>query len=240
MMVEYIYEGQELHLFERAAKWKKYFGNKIQSFISGEVLEVGAGIGETTPYLQNKKIKRWLCLEPDQNLFALLQKKVANKKLPPYCDVKLGTLQTLSLDAKFDTIIYIDVLEHIENDKSEIEAASLLLKESGHLIILAPAHQRLYSEFDKAIGHQKRYSKGTLRAIADPCILKEEKVYFLESASIILLLINKLFLRKRYPSTRDIWIWQNIFIPVSKVADKILFYKVGKSIVCIWKKLGTN
>ena len=61
------------------------------------------------------------------------------------------------MNDKFNTIMYLNVLEHIEKDKDEIEIALHKLEKGGHLIILVPAHNKLYSNFDKAVGHFKRY-----------------------------------------------------------------------------------
>ena len=61
------------------------------------------------------------------------------------------------LNETFDTIFYISVLEHIENDKKEILNALEKLQNKGHLIICVPAHNYMYSNFDKEIGHFRRY-----------------------------------------------------------------------------------
>ena len=69
-----------------------------------------------------------------------------------------GTIKTV-LDKRFDTIIYIDVLEHIKESQKEIALAKQCLKPNGHLIILVPAYNFLFNTFDKKIGHYRRYDK---------------------------------------------------------------------------------
>lgn len=235
-MNDYHYEGEELHLFEEAAKWKRYLSTTIKPYIQGKVLEVGAGIGETTLYLQNKAVEEWTCLEPDQNLLNILQKKISINKLPAYCTARLGMVENLHENSSFDTIIYIDVLEHIEDDEKEIRLAIPFLNHGGSLIILAPAHPVLFNPFDKAIGHYRRYSKKTLRAIVPSLSLKEKRLFYLDAASMLLLFLNKVFMKKKYPSSHDIWIWQTFFLPVSKVLDRLVLRTTGKSIVGIWSK----
>jgi ubiquinone/menaquinone biosynthesis C-methylase UbiE len=232
----YHYPGKELHLFGETGKWKQYLADKLKDHINGDVLEVGAGIGETTPYLLNEKVKHWTCLEPDKELFRQLQKKLNNKELPIFCEAIYGRVHDLPHGLTFDTILYIDVLEHIEDDKSELCQSMIYLKKGGHLIVLSPAYQILYGPFDKAIGHYRRYKKNTLRKAADVPDLIEEKMFYIESSGIFLLLLNKYLIKKKYPTKRDIWIWQTLFIPISKVLDKILFYNLGKSIIGIWQK----
>ncbi len=235
MANNYNYPGQELQLFEEAKNWKEYFASKISGYIQGSVLEVGAGIGETTAYLINKKVTTWTCLEPDENLFSILLQKIKEEELPAFCKAINGTLDDLPFSQKFDTIIYIDVLEHIENDKSEIEKAVTKLNDGGQLIILSPAFQMLYSPFDKVIGHYRRYTKKTLRETVKTLNLTQKKMFYLESAGMFLLLLNKFLFKSNYPSKKNIVVWDKLFIPVSKGLDKISFYSFGKTIIGIWK-----
>ena len=87
---------------------------------------------------------------------------------PPSCRIAVksasGTLSELSDSDKFDTILYMDVFEHIEDDRAELERAAAQLAPDGHLIVLAPAHQWLFTPFDESIGHYRRYSRRTLEA----------------------------------------------------------------------------
>ena len=64
---------------------------------------------------------------------------------------------TKNIHSEFDTILYISVLEHIEKDTEELEIALTKLKKNGHIIICVPAHNYMYSKFDKEIGHYRRY-----------------------------------------------------------------------------------
>jgi len=232
----YRYPGKELDLFQKAGKWKRYMAAKLKPYVAGHVLEVGAGTGETTQYLLNEKVTHWTYLEPDEKLFGQLQKRMDSQKIVIPSEAMWGNLSKLPKSSLFDTILYIDVLEHIEGDKAELSHSLCYLKKNGHLIVLSPAQQMLYSPFDEAIGHYRRYSKHTLRRAADFPDLTEKKIFYLESAGMFLLWLNKWLVKKRYPTKRDIWLWQTVFIPISKVMDKILFYSLGKSIVGIWRK----
>lgn len=236
MAEQYHYPGRELQVFGGARKWKQYLAEKLKPYISGRVLEVGAGIGETTGFLLNEKTTTWTCLEPDPDLFNEMQKKKTAGLLPANCILVNGTLPDHPSGQTFDTILYIDVLEHIENDQEEIRKAISLLAANGRLVVLSPAYDFLYSPFDKAIGHYRRYNKRSLRrAVAFP-ELTEQKMFFLESAGVFLLLLNKFVARKKYPTARQVGFWQSVFIPVSRILDKILFYRFGKTIIGIWSK----
>lgn len=235
MSTDYKYPGAELELFEAATNWKNYFAGHISSYLTGKVLEVGAGIGGTTLLLNKDEADYWLLLEPDETMQKLLQEKINSKLLPSNCHTVQGTLDSLDKKEKFDCIIYIDVLEHIENDAVELKKATDLLVQGGHLIILSPAFQFLFSPFDKAIGHYRRYNRKTLSAIR-PASLTRKKMVYLDSVGFFASLLNKLLLRQSYPAKRQVQVWDQLMIPVSRITDRIFFYSFGKSILAVWKK----
>ena len=229
------YPGEELLLFEKAVKWKRYFSSFIRPYINTEVLEVGAGLGSNTLLLYNDTAQKWILLEPDTTMASLLEKKVRTNELPARCQVIRGTLSMLEKIQQFDTIIYIDVLEHIEDDIQEIETATHLLKPGGRLIILSPAFRFLYSRFDKAIGHYRRYTKPTLKKVI-PSSLKKISIRYLDSTGFLMSLANRLFLKQEYPTQKQVNFWDRYGIPVSRIMDRILFFSFGKTILGIWKK----
>lgn len=227
------YQGSELVLFEHAANWKKYFSNQFTPYINGSVLEVGAGLGANTKILHNEKISTWVLLEPDTIMAEKLKEDILQKKLPANCSVQTGTIAGVS--EQFDTIIYIDVLEHIENDGEEVLKATRLLKNGGHLIILSPAFQILFSPFDKEIGHFKRYCKKDFKVMKTKN-LKLKYSRYLDSLGYFAAFLNKYVLQQKYPSIKQVNFWDKTLIPISKIVDKILFYSFGKSILIVWQK----
>ena len=234
-MQEIAYIGNELELFQHATVWKNYYGNILKPYILGNVLEVGAGIGSTTSFLCDGSTPKWACLEPDPDLYNKLENKITNKELPHCCYCVKGITSELPKDEKFDTILYIDVIEHIENDAAELQQARELLAPGGHLIVLVPAHQSLFSPFDKAIGHYRRYNRKRLLQSA-PLELKLQKLIYLDSVGLVASLMNKYFLKQDYPTLKQINFWNRIMVKISKITDRIFIYQLGKTLIGIWKK----
>jgi SAM-dependent methyltransferase len=233
-MSDFNYVGSELELFAAVRKWKTYWSRQIRPFITGDVIEVGAGIGSNTPFLDPGGDHRWVCLEPDPLLLAQLTKALKQTTERQY-ETVCGTLQTVDGDQRFDTIIYIDVLEHIANDREELNIAAGRLRPGGRIIVLAPAHQWLFSPFDAAIGHFRRYNGSMLRSIS-PAGLMIEQLIYLDSAGLTASAANLLFFRQSTPTKAQLRFWDHWIVPVSQVADKLLLHSVGKSIVAIWRK----
>lgn len=228
------YTGTELEIFSHAINWKDYWSTIISFFIKGSVLEVGAGIGSSTIALSSCKFKTWTCLEPDPELVSQL-KQVLDSGLSSQYKVITGTIGDVKPGEYYDTILYIDVLEHIEDDRLELQNATRLLSDGGNLVILAPAHQWLFSEFDKSIGHYRRYNKTTLMEII-PDELELIKNYYLDSVGLFSSLGNRIFMHKKIPDKYQIDLWDKILVPCSRIADKLILYKFGKTVIGIWKK----
>ena len=222
------YVGQELDLFAEVRNWKAYWADQIRPFVRGDVLEVGAGIGANTELLAQGAGGRWLCLEPDAHLAAALHVKAG-------CETVCGTLDSVE-GQRFDTIIYIDVLEHIEDDKDELRRAAGHLRPEGSLIVLSPAHQILRSPFDTALGHLRRYNRAMLRKIS-PAGTRLVLLRYLDSMGVAALTANALILRQSLPRQWELRLWDRCMVPVSRVLDKLLVYSFGKSIVAVWQKL---
>lgn len=230
-MTTYQYVGSELEVFEKAHNWKAYLRHRMEPYLSGSVLEVGAGLGANTRQFAALNFDRWTCLEPDG---ALLDRIHLDDPLLRRHDVILGDITSLDPSAGFDAILYIDVLEHIEDDSGELRRASAHLNPGGALIVLSPAHPWLFTPFDRAIGHYRRYTKKTLRAAA-PANLHREKLVYLDSVGMLASLGNRWLLDSNMPTAAQIKMWDSLLVPCSRLLDPLLGGSAGKSVLGIWR-----
>ena len=231
----FAYQGGELALFAAARNWRQYFAAHLHPYIGGRVLEVGAGCANNTAALMTPAVARWLSLEPDAQLAAAIRAKIAAGALPPSCAAQVGTTQSLAPDELFDSILYIDVLEHIEDDRSELRRAAAHLRPGGRLIVLAPAHQALFTPFDAAIGHYRRYDARALARCAPP-ELRRVTWRMLDSCGLVASLGNRLVLRSAMPSPAQIAVWDRCLVPLSRLLDPVLGYRVGKTVIAVWSR----
>jgi SAM-dependent methyltransferase len=231
----YQYVGAELELFSAAVGWKRYLQSQLAPFIRGDVLDVGAGLGTTARSLCSPRHRSWLLLEPDARFKSRLD-EISSKC--GACDVRAqnGTLSDLAPDLRFDTILYVDVLEHIDDDAGELERARVHLRRGGSLIVVSPAFAMLMSPFDRSLGHIRRYTRRSLTR-AFPRTLRQRHVRYLDSVGALAALANRLILRQSMPTPAQVAVWDRVFVSLSRALDPVLHRWFGRSIVAVYELL---
>jgi len=225
------YIGWELSLFDQANIYRDYQFSFLKNNIRGNVCEVGPGHGVICDrYIQlSKKISLF---EQSKKLFKFLKKKYKKNQ-----KIKIYNKYFKPSKTKYHTILYLDVLEHIEQPKKELKKVFMSLKKRGKIIFVVPAYQHLFSQFDKDVGHYRRYTIKKFLNEMSGAKYSNLKYYYIDTVGYLLSIISKIFLKKNYRSNFDkkIRIW-NFLIYISKVIDFITAYSFGKTLIIIVQK----
>ena len=237
------YAGTELEVFAYARNWKRYWAGRVRPFVGGDVLEVGAGAGANTGLLWNERVSSVTCLEPDAELAGKVDSGARADARKWKVDsgegraprVIIGTTADLREVEAWDTVVYVDVLEHIADDRGELARAERLLRPGGYLAVVSPAYPYLFTEFDRAIGHYRRYTRRSLAAVAPEGMIRV-RLHHLDSVGVLLSLGNRLLLRQAEPTRAQIVAWDRYVVPVSRCVDWLTAYRVGRSVLGVWRK----
>jgi SAM-dependent methyltransferase len=227
--------GNELELFAHAHNWKRYFRRMIAPYIGRRVAEVGAGNGSTTEFLSAVPHQVWFAIEPDQDLLASVEHKRSLRRLPTTVIPKSGSISDLRPGDLLDTVLYIDVLEHIEDDAAELQHAADMITAGGYLVVLSPAYQMLYTSFDAAIGHYRRYTIETLQRIT-PASTSFVRGFYLDSFGVIASFANLVLLKQSQPTLSQVLFWDRVIVPCSTILDTITARSFGRSVVGVWRR----
>ncbi len=217
-----------INFFDNYKNFRNYQLNLIKVYLGNRLAEVGPGSGANLHYYYKYPNKIDL-YEPSKNLYLNLKKKFKQKNIRIF-NKKFNT------NIKYDTIIYLDVIEHIKNDAQEIKKAFKALKKNGYLVIGVPAFQHLYSNFDRDINHFKRYNKGDFGKILKKIKHKKVDMFYYDSIGYIFSLMSKLFISDYKKDFEKKLIFWNSIIWISKILDKIVFRLFGKSLLVIIKR----
>ena len=223
------YEGWELKFFDKSKNFRLYQQELINKYLLGHLAEVGPGNGTNLSYYIDRPNKIDL-FEPSKKHYNNLKKTFKKNQKIKIFNRSFGGKK------KYDTIIYLDVLEHIKKDKEEVIKALKLLKKNGKLIINVPANSHLYSNFDRDVGHFKRYSKNDFKKILKISSFRKVTFRYYDSIGYLLSLLSKLLItnyKKNFENKIKFW---NKLIFLSKLIDKITFNTFGKSLLVIVEK----
>lgn len=148
--------SRTLESMSQAVWYNRWTLNKFKKYLKGEILEVGCGIGNFTNSL--KEYGEVYAIDIDNNY--INEVKEVTDGRAGFGDIETG--KYFFKDKKFDTVVCLNVLEHIQKDALAVKNLYKLLKDEGHLILLVPVHPFLFGKIDESIGHFRRYAKKEL------------------------------------------------------------------------------
>ena len=145
-------------------------------------------------------------------------------------------LVSKSYHDQYDSVIFINVLEHIQQDSDAIKKAYKSIRRGGKLIIFVPALQFLYSNFDHSIGHYRRYQKSELTKLAQNANFKLMSCKYFDSLGTILWFIFMKVMGHGL-SSRNTYAYDTFVVPWLKKVEKIIPPPIGKNLLLITCKL---
>lgn len=153
-------EDFEFAALGQAVNYRNALIREFAPWLSGRVLEVGAGIGQMSVLLkQLPNVSEVVAVEPDERFSAHFRAAAPEVRLVS------GTVEAIGPDTAWNAIVSINVLEHIQDDRRELgQYQRLLAQERGTLCLFAPARPEIYAPIDKDFGHFRRYTRAGLKS----------------------------------------------------------------------------
>lgn len=226
-----VYFGKDLEEMSFAPKYHQWILETFADCLGNKVAEIGAGSGNFTRLLLADKERSVTAFEPSANMFARLQELGDTFDNLETCNAPLGQ-RADSLAGVFDNVLYINVLEHIEDDAAELRHAHNILKDNGRLIIFVPALQGLYSPFDKMIGHFRRYHKQPLYDLVTAAGFNVDRLMYFDIAGILPWYVNFVMLKSEN-IPRSVVLYDNLVVPVMKRLEGLVRPPIGKNLLLV-------
>lgn len=231
---------QTLQKLAAAPLINKWLFDAISPYCSGKILEVGSGIGNLSFYLLKKFSN--VTLSDFRNKYCDILKikygNYANLNAVVEIDLSLNNFKEIYpySSKKYDTIVALNVLEHIKNDALAIHNCRELLAPNGQLVLLVPAYQFLYNSLDKNLDHYKRYNKTNLSQLINNEGLQVVEIKYFNFIGIFGWWFTGSLLKKKQIPNYQLKIF-NKLIPIFRFIDMLVFNKAGLSVIVICKKI---
>jgi SAM-dependent methyltransferase len=226
--------GRDLEADHGKPRYLAYQRELIRPHCGRTVLEVGAGLGEFASGFTG--FDRYVVTDVDSGAVRKLKERFRDRpevEVQQY-DIDGGT----KLDRPVETLIAINVLEHIEDDISALRRLSESLTPKGNIVLFVPGYQQLYGEFDRKVGHFRRYTPTTVAATA------REAGLVVETARPVNFLGAFAWwaaVRKggtTSPNPRLVSLYDRFVVPVTRAIEKYLPVPFGQSVLCVARKPG--
>jgi len=218
-----------LETIQKANHYNNWLFNLIKPNLQGEIIDIGAGIGNFTDLLLKDKYSI-TATDYSQNYLDLLQKQYP--KLSTFNFDLTSNSTPRAILNKFDTAICFNVLEHIATENLALQNIRNSLKTGGKLIILVPAFQLAFGKLDRNLGHFRRYTKKSLINTLVRNGYTIENIRYLNPLGLIGWWINGKILHRGTISTWQIMLFEFFSRPILFLEQYIPF-PFGLSVIAI-------
>jgi glycosyltransferase involved in cell wall biosynthesis len=219
--------------FRSARRFNTWLGDTLRPYIGDRVLEIRAGIGSLT----SQFIPRDLYVASDENQDYLRYLKSYSIGKPYLRVLELDALKSdefLRLQEQFDTVLMINVLEHLSDPQVALQNTHSALVAGGRAVILVPHNRDLYGTLDEAIDHQQRYSRDQLRECMEKAGFEIETIFDFNRTSAPGWYLNGKILKRTHFSPIQMKILE-LLMPVIRSTDRIWPWP-GISLIAIGKR----
>jgi SAM-dependent methyltransferase len=231
---EFIYSGSELEGLAGARNYYRWLLRRFTPYVGSEVIEVGAGTGTFSELLLSlPQVKRLIAIEPSANNFPYLDKRLGGD---PRVTIVKGYLEDSGAPESADSLVAVNVLEHIERDDEFLRHSWEVARPDGTLLLFVPAMPAIFGTLDKAFEHFRRYTRETLRNRIEAASWKIEELGYMNLPGILLWFVAGKVLRRTSIAGREARLYDRLVVPVAAAIEDRLNVPIGQSLIAIARK----
>jgi SAM-dependent methyltransferase len=234
----FTYSGEELDALAQARNYYGWISGRFAPYLGTRIVEAGAGIGTFTAWLLERAPgARITAIEPAENNYPhLSQRFAADARVTPV----RGYLDAALPPASADSVVAVNVLEHVQDDAGFLANAARVLVPDGHLLLFVPALPALFGSLDRAFDHFRRYTRPVLRERLRAAGLVPAQVVYMNAPGVAAWWLTGKVLRKRTVSARDARLYDRWVIPWVRAVENRWSPPLGQSLLAVARKPATS
>ena len=227
---------QTLRIMEGAGEYNAWLYRLVRPYLGERVLEVGAGIGNITKHLLERE--RVIATDISDVYMSDLKRMFAaydHVHVQRFDLMDEETARTIKKTHAPDSLVSMNVVEHIEDDLSAVINMNRTLSNQDRLVLLLPSHMALYSKLDKNLGHYRRYTKASLRILLEKAGFKVETMRYVNMLGALGWFFNGRMLRRGVLPSRQLRAFDWL-VPLLRIEEKMDPW-FGLSVLAVARKV---
>jgi SAM-dependent methyltransferase len=242
MQAHWTYPGRELESMAFALNYHRWIRDIFRPYLGKRVVEVGAGSGSFSELILETRPERLDAIEPSANMYPLLAAHLRHLDSGNVGRAHQGTLTTsmegIRKSGQPDSVVYVNVLEHVEDDVSELAAIHSLLRPRGHALIFVPANPWLMGTMDREFGHFRRYTMKELRGKCESAGFTIRLASHFDFLGIAPWWLKYCLFKSRKMEPAAVRLYDRCVVPASRFIESLIPPPIGKNIVLVAGKPG--
>lgn len=240
MQEQWSYPGRELESMVFAVNYHRWILDIFRPYLGKRIVEVGAGSGSFTELLLETKPEQLDSVEPSSNMYPLLADHIrhlnAGSSGRAHQGTLIGCLETLRNEKPPDSIVYVNVLEHVEDDANELAAMHSLLRPQGHALIFVPANMWLMGSMDHELGHFRRYSIKELHQKCEAAGFKVVTSRHFDFFGMAPWWVKYCLLKSKTMEPGAVRVYDQFVVPMARSIETMISPPIGKNILLVAAK----
>ena len=234
------YAGKDLEAMSFAVNYHRWILSIFEPYLGTRVVEVGAGKGSFSELLLERRLESLSLVEPSTAMYQQLCRRM--EELNPsvavktYNDVFERVAEQIQSSERPDSIIYVNVLEHIEDDVNELKVINNTLEAGGRLFIFVPALRWLHGSMDRQLGHIRRYTRTELEKKCAASGFRVIASRYFDVLGVLPWWVKYRLLQSKEMEPGAVRFYDQRVVPVAKTLESSLSPPIGKNVLLIAEK----
>ncbi len=224
--------AQTLERLAAARNYNRWLTDRLQRWVGRRVLEIGAGLGSMSEFILDRD--RVVLSDTDPYYLARLHDRFAARPNVRIAELRLPGVDGSVAAERLDTIICLNVLEHVPDDAASLAAMRTLLQAGGRLVLLVPSLPFIYGTLDEALGHVRRYTPAELRRKFRDAAFRLVHLEYFNLAGVPGWWLTGQVLKRRLIPTGSLGLYDAL-VPLFRL-ERFLPWRVGQSLIAIGER----
>ena len=233
------YPGKDLEAMDFAVAYHTWILDLIKPYLGKNIVEVGAGTGSFSTLLLETQPDSLSVVEPSA-MFDVLSAKFGSRDGPTkvrlFHDLFSNAAYNIRKDGPPDSILYVNVLEHIEDDIGELRIVHETLAKVGKVILFVPALPLLFSRHDRQIGHFRRYRRSELKEKCEAAGFKTLMLRWFDLTGVLPWLVKFRMLGSMKVEPGAVQLYDRLAVPLIRPIENRIPPPFGKNLLLVAEK----